>query len=188
MAGTREMLNELMAREARALGVWQYGFVPTAEIAFLDVVRGYCEENRCRKYGTTWACPPAVGTIEECRDKCRSYDTMLVMTGKYDLEDSFDFEGMQRGHAEFKEVCERVAELLGPRLGGDFFLLSNESCDKCESCTYPDAPCRFPETLHPSLEGYGIMVSDLAKQAGIKYINGKDTVTYFGGMLFREGA
>ncbi|HJA66742.1 MAG TPA: DUF2284 domain-containing protein [Candidatus Mediterraneibacter cottocaccae] len=57
------------------------------------------------------------------------------------------------------------------------------SCRKCGKCTYPDAPCRFPERTHGSLEGYGIMVSELAGQAGIRYINGTNTVTYFGGLL-----
>jgi hypothetical protein len=36
----------------------------------------------------------------------------------------------------------------------------------------------------PSLEAYGINVSELAKSAGMKYINGQDTVTYFGAVLF----
>ena len=35
-----------------------------------------------------------------------------------------------------------------------------------------------------SLEAYGIHVSKLAKAADMKYINGQNTVTYFGGVLF----
>ncbi|MBE6032659.1 MAG: hypothetical protein E7224_05645 [Clostridiales bacterium] len=46
--------------------------------------------------------------------------------------------------------------------------------------TVPDAPCRFPEELSPSVEGYGIFVTPLAKKAGIPYYGGPDTVTYFG--------
>jgi hypothetical protein len=36
----------------------------------------------------------------------------------------------------------------------------------------------------PSLEAYGINVSELAKAAGMNYINGQNTVTYFGAVLF----
>ena len=35
------------------------------------------------------------------------------------------------------------------------------------------------------LEAYGINVSKLAEVAGMNYINGKDTVTYFGAILFK---
>lgn len=70
----------------------------------------------------------------------------------------------------------------------DFLLLANEGRDKCEKCTYPDAPCRFPDQTHGALEGYGIFVSELAKQAGIHYINGANTVTYFGGVACDAGA
>ena len=68
----------------------------------------------------------------------------------------------------------------------DFLLLSNEGCGRCTACTYPDAPCRFPQLLHHSLEGYGFIVSDLAKEAGIRYHNGANTVTYFGALLFND--
>lgn len=37
-----------------------------------------------------------------------------------------------------------------------------------------------------SFEAYGINVSALAPKAGMKYINGPDTVTFFGGVLLEE--
>ena len=75
-------------------GVYQYGRVDTADIRFLQEVRGMCEANTCRQYGKTWACPPAIGTVEECRARVQQYDAMLVFSVKCDLEDSFDYEGM----------------------------------------------------------------------------------------------
>ena len=47
-------------------------------------------------------------------------------------------------------------------------------------------PCRHPELAMPSLETYGINVSELAASSGMKYINGQNTVTYFGALLFCE--
>jgi hypothetical protein len=37
-----------------------------------------------------------------------------------------------------------------------------------------------------SLEAYGFNVSRLAAAADMKYINGQNTVTYFGAVLFKE--
>lgn len=166
-------------------GVFEYGFINPAEIEYRQLIRDICKDNTCRRYGTTWACPPAVGTVEECRSRCLQYDTMMVFTGAFFLEDSFDFEGMMRGMSDFKQIALRLDELLRPHLG-KYLVLSNESCDTCAKCTYPDAPCRFPQKLHHSVEGYGILVNDLAKKTGIKYNNGADTVTYFGAVLFNK--
>lgn len=34
------------------------------------------------------------------------------------------------------------------------------------------------------IEGFGILVNILASAAGLNYLNGTNTVTYFGGVLF----
>ena len=111
---------------------------------------------------------------------------MLVFSVKCDLEDSFDYEGMAAGGEKFKQVCLAVDQKVRHHLN-DYLLLANEGCDRCEKCTYPDAPCRFPELTHGSLEGYGIFVSELAGQAGIHYLNGANTVTYFAGIACDSG-
>lgn len=166
-------------------GVYQYGRVDTADIRFLQEVRGMCEANTCRQYGKTWACPPAIGTVEECRARVQQYDAMLVFSVKCDLEDSFDYEGMVEGGKRFKRIARAIQQAVSRELD-DYLLLSNEGCDQCKECTYPNAPCRFPEKTHGALEGYGILVSELAGQAGIRYINGANTVTYFGGLAYHS--
>ena len=62
-------------------------------------VRELCEQNTCRQYGASWACPPAVGTLEECQARVQSYDAMLLFSRRYTLCDSFDFESMAAGQA-----------------------------------------------------------------------------------------
>lgn len=163
-------------------GMFQYGVLPTEEIHFSDEVRGLCEANACRQYGKTWACPPAVGSVKECRERIRQYETMVLFSGKYDIEDSFDLEGMMDSMKRFKQSCRRLGAVLRTCMQ-DYILFSNEGCDLCEVCTYPQAPCRFPDLSYPSLEGYGLIVQDLAQRAGINYINGRNTVTYFGALV-----
>lgn len=174
-----EDLQKLLAEA----GVWESGYVNTAEIKFEQEVRGMCEVNTCGQYGKSWACPPALGTVEECRTRLQAYPKMLVFSVKCDLDDSFDYEGMVAGGKRFKEICRAIDQAVEPLLT-DYLLLSNEGCGLCKECTYPDSPCRFPKRAHGALEGYGIMVSRLAAQAGIRYINGANTVTYFGGLAY----
>ncbi len=70
--------------------------------------------------------------------------------------------------------------------GCDFFALGCGGCELCKKCTYPDAPCRFPDKATPSVEACGINVVELSKKIGIKYNNGPNTVTYFCIILFNS--
>ena len=84
--------------QLKEIGIYEYGFISTADILFQDEVRRICQSNGCGQYGKSWACPPAVGTVSECKARCLAFENGMVFTGKYDLEDSFDVEGMQEGH------------------------------------------------------------------------------------------
>lgn len=44
----------------------------------------------------------------------------------------------------------------------------------------------MPEKLFPAFEGHGIVVAEVAKLAGINYMNRADTVTYLGMLLYNE--
>ena len=170
-----------LEQKLQSIGVSTSGYLKTAEIAFSSEVRKICEENHCRNYAKTWACPPGAGSLEDCRQQILSYPWALVFASVYDLQDSYDTEGMQQGHRAFKEVCDRLYDLLEQPV----LLLSNEGCIRCRTCTYPQAPCRFPEKLFPSLEGYGILVNRLARLAGIPYNFGINKAAFFGMVCFR---
>ncbi len=166
-----------------SIGITSFGYIKTADIPFSAEVRSFCDGSTgkgCGNFEKSWACPPAVGTFEECRAELLGYERGLVFAAVYTLEDEFDFEAMKRGHADFK----RITDALYEKLERPFIILSNEGCRRCDACTYPDAPCRFPDMLFPSLEGYCVLVGQLAKAAGMKYNNGKNTVTFFGLVCF----
>ena len=145
--------------DMKALGFTGWGFVGTDQIVFHPEVRHMCEVNRCGQYGKTWACPPGVGSFEECRDKCMAFEKALVFSGCYELEDCFDYEGMKEGHRKFADACRRLHE----KLTGEYLLLANEGCARCAKCTYPDAPCRFPEKMYPCIESHAVIVTDIAE-------------------------
>ena len=169
----------------RSLG-FQAGEVPLSELLFHPEIRAIGEENSCRNYSKSWACPPAVGTLEECRERCLGYAHFLLFSRAYVLEDSWDFQGMGEAHRDFQRQTDRLDEALAAlELPKPPLILSNEGCVRCPSCTWPSAPCRFPEKLHPSLEGFGFMVSELAGAAGLSY-RAERGVTYFGAVLLPE--
>ena len=169
--------------DLEGIGIFQHGYIDPSEIVFREEIQDICRGNACRAYGKTWACPPAIGGIEECRSRVNNYKNALVFSCKYDLEDSYDYEGMVEAGEEFRRTCDKLWERLEGHKNG-FLLLANGGCQRCETCTYPYSPCRMPEKLFPAFEGHGIVVAEVAKLAGINYINGKDTVTYLGMLLY----
>jgi predicted metal-binding protein len=177
---TDDLLNQI-----KEIGIFQYGFLKPSDIEYRQDIRDICKRNDCKNYGKTWACPPAVGTIAECKNRCLQFNTMFVFTSKYTVEDSFDFEGWIHGMKEFKKISHGLDEIVKKYLE-QYIILSNEGCGFCKICTYPNEPCRFPERLQHSIEGYGIIVNKLAEKLNINYNNGENTVTYFGALLYNE--
>lgn len=169
---------------AKAAGFCEIGELHIADLSYDEWVRELCEGNSCRNYNTSWACPPAVGTLKECKERCESYEQMFLFNKVYAVKNCFDIRGMRKAMYEFKDTVEAFNRLLELPVDKRL-LLSNEGCGRCETCTWPDSACRFPEKLCHSLEGYGFNVTELAKKAGMKYNNGDNTVTFFGAVLLR---
>lgn len=163
--------------------IFEHKVIPASEIPFSQSVADACKANICGRYGTCWTCPPGVGEYRELEKQIKAYEKAAVFTFKYDLEDSFDFEGMMDGQRTTMEILQRITDRL--RADGEvFWALGCEGCHLCPKCTYPDAPCRFPEKAIKSVEACGINVVELAKNIGIHYHNGANTVTYFAIILF----
>ena len=81
-----------------------------------------------------------------------------------------------------------MEEALGQGDRMQILHLGAGGCRVCPVCgRRTGEPCRFPEKAIGSLEAYGVNVSLLAEAAGMRYINGQDTVTYFGAILCRKG-
>ena len=166
-------------------GFMNSGMIDTKDIVYHDEVRAECAKNRCGAYGKTWACPPAVGTVAECKERVSAYSRMQLFSKAYVMLDTMDMAETLDNMANFKKCSRELDKKLKERKMS-FILLSNESCDRCKKCTYPDKPCRFPDELHHSLESYGYNVLELSRQAGLKYINGQKTVTFFGAVIYDE--
>ncbi len=168
-------------------GATTVGEVIVPEIHFEPEFRKACESNACGKFGRCWTCPPDIGDVNVLICKAREYQTALVYQTIHDLEDSYDFEGMQEGG----DIHNKLAQLVNTKLNqteldGKYLHLSAGGCRVCPKCAKEqNTPCRFPDKAMASLEAFGIDVSQLAKLSGMNYINGQDTVTYFGAILYK---
>ena len=55
-----------------------------------------------------------------------------------------------------------------------------------ERCAYLDGkPCRFPEHMHPCLESYGVVVSEIVEKEAMEYNLGGNTILWFSMVLYR---
>ena len=144
-----------------------------------------CASNACGNFGRCWMCPPDVGDIEVLMARVREYDHALVYQIVSELEDSFDFEGMIEAKKKSYPISQKLRRVFTDRGVDTVLHLGAGGCGVCETCSKRTGePCRHPDIAMPSLEAYGINVSKLASAASMKYINGQNTVTYFGAVLF----
>lgn len=160
-----------------------YAFLRIEDIPFKEEVRYICR-TECTRYGKSWSCPPAVGTVEECRRRCEPYEGGFLFTSMTEVPDLEDLEGMLSTRTDHEEITRQVRDLFQEECK-EVLVLSTESCAICKRCTYPDAPCRHPDRMFPSLEGYGILVTELAERCDIPFLAEGNLVTWFSLILYR---
>lgn len=163
--------------------VYQYAFFSPEEIDFSYRVRWICEKE-CDRFNTTWACPPAVGSVEECRHRCLAYKECFLFSTIAEVSDIINFEETLSTRREHENITAAIEQFIKSQ-GVGCMALSTESCDICETCTYPAAPCRFPEKMHPCVESHGIIVSELAEKYNLDFTLSPNQILWFG-ILFIE--
>jgi predicted metal-binding protein len=180
------ILNELcltnLASFAVSFGFSQAALFEAAALAVLPAVREMCATGRCGAYGHRWTCPPACGPLEECAARIVTYKNALLLQTTGILDDEFDAETMRTLGERQKNLFRAFQKKLRPAYPGLLGLTSG-GCTFCPQCTYPDAPCRFPQDATPSMEAFGLLVSDVCGLAGLKYYYGQKTLTYTGCIL-----
>lgn len=166
-------------------GAYKTNIIETKQIRTNRSFRDICESNHCGMYSRCYMCPPDAGNIDKLIEEIDKYDFALVYQTVTKIEDSYDFEGMINAKKHIISITLKLKKVFSDLGISDTLHLGVGGCGICETCAKQTSePCRFPENAIPSLEAYGINVSELAKSADMKYINGQNTVTYFGAVLF----
>jgi len=170
---------------ALSLGATRAAIINVSDIQFSESFRQLCEKNSCGKYNTNWMCPPAVGAYEDLKIQALQFDKGLVIQTVYQMEDSFDFEGMMNAitiHEKvFRDILDHVKR---DNLLDQILPLNAGACKFCETCNCPHNDCIYPDKALASVEAYGIDVTALVTACGIPYNNGVASVSYVGMILF----
>ncbi len=170
---------EQLALTSGFTAVWM---LDPATLDFRPDVRAMCAENKCGSYNRNWTCPPACGTVEEAAARAAAYHRGILVQTTGSLEDCFDAESIEAAIARHRDSFGRLLPLLRAEYPG-LFPMGAGACTRCKTCTYPDSPCRFPDLAAPSMEAFGLLVSEICRRNGAPCYSGADTVTFVSAIL-----
>ena len=177
------MNRELLEQRLAELPLYVYADVDPAALEFTDRIRWICE-HECPMHGRTWACPPAVGSVKRCREKCLSYKNCLMISTIAEVYDIADIEETLATRPAHEDVTNQVRDLFREQ-GIEPYVLSTESCAECERCAWLDGkPCYHPDRMHPCVESHGINILPLIEELGLTFQYGENVVTWFSLLLY----
>ena len=105
------MLNrDFLEQNLAELPLLAYGFADPNTVDFAQRVRHICRQE-CPMYGKTWACPPAVGSVEECRERCLSYSDCLVVATVTEVRDIANIEETLATRPGHEAITNQVGDL-----------------------------------------------------------------------------
>lgn len=164
--------------------IYQYNLIPTEAVEFSDRVRTICKKE-CPRYGSSWSCPAAVGSVEKCRKKCQEYPQALIFSSVADVPNYAGLEQMLKTKQEHEQITRKIERHLREN-GVSCYTLSTDSCSYCEKCTYPKKSCAHPEIMHPCIESHGIVITNTLEDYQMDYFLGDNMVLWFS-IIFMEG-
>jgi len=176
-----EKLEEQLAE----LPLYAYQFITPDTLEYTERVRWICQ-HECPMYGKTWACPPAVGSVSACAEKCRGYEKCLMISTITEVRDIADLQETLDTRPAHEEITNQVRELMRQQ-GIEPYILSTEACAVCERCAYLDGqPCRHPQRMHPCVESHGINALSFLEELGLSFQYGENVVTWVSLLFFNE--
>ena len=135
--------------------IFEYRILDTKDITIQERVRTICQEE-CERYDSTWACPPAVGTLQECEKKIKSYPQAVFFSSVAEVSDIMNMEEMLSTRRAHEDLTTEVGK-----------------------------PCRYPDRMHPCLESHGVVVNEIVERESMEYNLGGNTILWFSMVLFR---
>ena len=176
---------EQLEAQLSELPLYVYFFIDPEGLEYSQRIRWICE-HECPMYGKTWACPPGVGSVESCAEKCRSYSRCLMVGTVTEAEDLADIEKTLRTRPEHEALTNQIRDLFRQQ-GVEPYILSTEACAVCERCAIEDGqPCRMPGRMHPCVESHGINLIPTLEKNGLEFQYGGDVVTWYSLLFFNE--
>ncbi|MDR1039139.1 MAG: DUF2284 domain-containing protein [Deltaproteobacteria bacterium] len=180
--------EQSLVERVKALHPTRVATVEVASFVFDREFRRLCEVNHCGFYNRKWTCPPHVGEVDDLVAEARTYERAVVYQLVGFLKHSFDWKGTLAAGEVFNRISFKINDDIVPTLARAR-LLGAGHCQRCPTCAFQtDEPCRSPGKAIRSLEANCVDVKALADSCGMKFINGQDTVTLFGAVLYSPSA
>jgi predicted metal-binding protein len=173
-----EKIEELVAE----YGICEYRQVSIEDIIFSKNVRLLSEQECLENGESSWSMPPAVGTYEECLERCHQYQNALLFSTIFPADDVANIHEWMQAAMEHNRITLQMTEALKEDVTD--ILPLGVRCRRCERCAWPEAACRHPETLLPSTESYGIHIMETMQAQGITDFYDSHTIVCFGVILF----
>ena len=177
------MSFEAIERQLSELPLYCYHLFSPQELEFNDRIRWICQ-NECPMYGKTWACPPGVGKVGQCRSRCLGFEHCLLIATMAEVNDISNMAETLATRPGHEAVTDQVRDIF-QAAGVEPYILSTEACSICDRCAYLDGqPCRFPERMHPCVESHGINVVPVMESVGLEFQFGQNIVTWISLLFF----
>ncbi len=181
-----QKIYEELVEKAISCGAYKAQVIDIEKIRFDEGLRKACEANYCGNYGRNYACPPYVGEPSQLIARAKSYDKGLVFQTVTAIEDSYDIEGMEEAAKNHRKTSDQIEKAVAVHYS-EYLQLAAGGCTRCAQCAQiTGEPCRMPDKAISSLEAYCMDCPQLAAVSGMNYINGQNTVTYFGMFLLPQ--
>lgn len=145
-------------------------------------VRDMCRADVCRAYEKNWTCPPFCGTLAQCGERMQGYSRGILLQTVGHTEKLIDTRAYRRVEQQHLRQFAAFCRLLRASYP-QALCLGSGGCRICDTCAYPQQ-CRFPQEAVASMEGYGLLVSQVCRDNGCQYHHGEKTITYTACVLF----
>lgn len=165
------------------LPLYFYSFIDPESLEFSERIRYICSAE-CPMYNKTWACPPAVGEVAQCSQKCRAYKNCLLIGTITEVADIANIHETLATRPAHEEVTNQVRKLFREQ-EVEPYILSTEACAICQRCAWLDGqPCRHPDRMHPCVESHGINLIPALEENGLEFQYGENIVTWYSLLFF----
>lgn len=168
--------------KAKQMGFDTAAYLDPKTLTAREDVRTMCAADKCGAYNKNWTCPPACGTVTECQQKMRRFERGILLQSVGHMTKAVDWRCCRETERRHLRNFDAFAEEIR-RQYPDALCLGAGGCRVCRVCAYPD-PCRFPEKAMFSMEGYGLFVTQVCRDAGVPYWYGERTVAYTACVLY----
>lgn len=179
------MDRERLEQQLSELPLYAFFYIDPKTVEFSERIRWICQ-HECPMYGRTWACPPGVGSVPVCQEKCTAYSGCLVIGTIVEVDDIADIQMTLATRGDHEALTNQVRDLLREQ-GVEPYVLSSEACAFCDRCAYLDGePCRFPDRMHPCIESHGINIIPSLEDNGLPFQFGDNMVTWYSLLFFND--